>query len=149
MKNYIEKIQNTTDIQRLIEKAENIEIIQFLNFLKSNFDLVRNFIKENSQNNKETEGMCLTVSSYFKDLLSKKGFRSKILQGEIEEYKNSWLEHHVSLIFMENTWIIVDFTAGQLPRYKGLPLLVVICRPDKISLKEVLTNAYDWWFNES
>jgi len=149
LKNYIEKIENIADIQRLIEKIEDSETIKFLDFLKSQFDSVRNFIKENSLDNKETEGMCLTVSRYFNELLSKDGFRSKVLQGDIEEEEDSWIEHHVSLIFLENEWIIVDFTVNQISRYKDLPLLVLICRPDKISLKKVLKGAYDWWISES
>lgn len=82
-------------------------------------------------------------------ILQKKKFNVVVLQREIEEGPNSWPEHYISLIYLDKAWMTVDFTANQINRYNNSPFVVVVSEPDKCSLKKSLTNACNWWFQNS
>jgi hypothetical protein len=133
-------------LRRLSSKIEDPEVARLAELLDSRFQDIKGYLeKGDARHTGTTEGMCLSVSRFLNDILKEGGFQTFVLQGEIEIGGNSWLEHHVSLVHLSHYWVVVDFSVNQIERYQDNVLLLLLCEPQNVSLRNALKIAYDWW----
>lgn len=133
-------------LRRLGSKIEDSEVARLADLLESRFQDIKEYLeKGDARHTGTTEGMCLSVSRFLNDILKEGGFQTFVLQGEIEIGGNSWLEHHVSLVHLSHYWVVVDFSVNQIERYRDTVLLLLLCEPQNVSLRNALKIAYDWW----
>lgn len=140
------KVIGIKGFKRLKSDLSDSEVVQVVDIIQNHFNEIREFVGANNSNTRNpTKDMCLDLSRYMNQILKKEGIHAVILQGEIEIAKDSWLEHHISLVMLTNFWMTIDLSVSQLEQYEKSPLLILITEPDKLLLEEALKDAYGWW----
>ena len=140
------KANNIEGLHKLKRDIADVGVSKILDLVESHLDEVKEFMKrENPKGPESMDGMCLMLSRVCNSILKEHGLNPTVLQGEVETDADSWLEHHISFVRLESHWVLIDFSARQIDRYKEAPFLVLVCKPDKDSLKEILKKTYDWW----
>lgn len=72
-------------------------------------------------------------------------FDAERLAGYIEHGDKDWIEHEVALVKLERSWLTIDLTAAQFPRFQEESLVLILCNPDWASLEAALQDSYSWW----
>lgn len=138
-------VTNLDELQKLKSGISDSEVLLVFDIIQMNYHNILHFIQK-SQPNGFSSGMCLEVSRYFNKILQSNGLHPKVLQGEIEIDNNSWLEHHISILCLNSFWMTIDFTANQVNSLTRTNFVIILCKPNKQSLKKALSTIYKWWW---
>jgi len=104
------------------------------------------------------EDNCRRATEAVLGVVRSAGFSASILEGDVPtkntlspEYDRYqwWSVHSVALVRLDECWVVVDFTASQLPRFQDVPVVINITEPSFEALKEVLHANYGWWIGGS
>jgi hypothetical protein len=107
-------------------------------------DIMREFFGEFPPSPQTAAFECLSATKLLQAYLADRGITSKILTGYVQ-LDREWLEHYLTLVFLPDAWVCVDFTARQIPRFAHAEYIVIVISPEWECLEQALQTEYRWW----
>jgi hypothetical protein len=142
-----------TSVAELIQQAQNSSNEELLTFCKSLGEILPEIqIRvglEDSGDPQKVAFQCRRAATEVVAACKERSFNAIRLAGYVEQGTKDWIEHEVALVKLENSWLIIDLTAAQFPRFREKSIVIILCEPDWANLEGALQDSYSWWVPNS
>jgi hypothetical protein len=141
--------RGTDEIRQRAAAKVGVPSTQVLLAISEAEELMRTLFGELPPSPDKAAGECRTAAKLLQDFLSKRSISSELLVGYVRVAEKDWLEHYLSLIRVSDAWICADFSAAQIPWFKGAECVAVSTSPNVECLEVALQQEYRWWISSS
>ena len=142
-----------TSVAELIQQAQNSSNEELLTFCKSLGEILGEIqIRvglEDSGDPQKVAFQCRRAATEVVAACKELSFDAIRLAGDIEQGTKDGIEHEVALVKLANSWLTIDLTAAQFPKFRGKAIVIILCEPDWDKLEAALQDSYSWWVPNS